>query len=637
MLARVLQDIPTVQNDDGKVETVTTVRTACAAWTELTARAWAVLLHNGAEHIDIDSGRAWHRGARLAFVRPVSMPKSSSRGVKKDADADIQRALWNGLPIIGFAPDEAFLPEDLVQAADRHIVMPKPSSVDVAALAGRLCENEPSVQLTDEEAATLSPRLVRLARRLDQSPDDYVGKLRDLVARESAVPQARPEGPRDAPTLERLHGMDEAVAWGMSLRVSLQAHAAGKLAWKDVDNAVLLSGPPGTGKTTFARALAKSCDLPLHTGSYAQWLANGSGHQGDMLMAMRKTFKEAKKQAPCILLLDEVDSFGDRGTMPIYHAEWAIPVINALLAEMDGVEGREGVVVVAACNHPDKLDPALVRSGRLDRHIGISLPDQEALALILHEHLGDDLPGVSLAGAALAAAGVTGADCERFVRGVRRRAREAKRAATLDDLMEEIGGSDTRTDEELRVAAVHEAGHGVARCELLPGTLRAVTLRPGNGTGGSTASEDTAQYLLAEDVHLRMVFLLAARAAEELVLGTPSSGAGGNADSDLARATRLAMTAVCSLGFSDKVGLVWAGLPDPSDPTRMLAEHPAAAAEIRRMLDRAYEDALELVKHRQAAVEAVAKTLLARRVLDGAAVAEIVARHPAQVGKVLAP
>ena len=145
---------------------VTTVRTVSAAWTKLTARAWAVLLHSGAEHLDVDSGRAWYRGAWLAYVRPVAVSKPPLRGLKKDPDEEIQRALWNGLPIVGFAPDEALLPDDLVQAADRQLLMPRPSSADVEAVVERLCEHTPTDRLTDEEAAALTPRLVRLACRM---------------------------------------------------------------------------------------------------------------------------------------------------------------------------------------------------------------------------------------------------------------------------------------------------------------------------------------------------------------------------------------------------------------------------------------------------------------------------------------
>ena len=138
---------------------------------------------------------------------------------------------------------------------------------------------------------------------------------------------------------------------------------------------------------------------------------------------MRKTFEEARQAAPCILFIDEVDSFPNRATIVHHYVEWETQVVNALLAEMDGNEGRPGVVLLGACNHPEKLDPALVRSGRLDRHIRIGLPDRVALADILREQLGGDLSGVDLSGVVLLATGATGADCERFVRGARRRAR----------------------------------------------------------------------------------------------------------------------------------------------------------------------------------------------------------------------
>jgi cell division protease FtsH len=142
---------------------------------------------------------------------------------------------------------------------------------------------------------------------------------------------------------------------------------------------------------------------------------------------MCASFAQAREKTAvaggAILFIDEVDSFPNRETLTHHYKDYEIQVVNALLAEIDGVEGRRGVVLLAACNHPHLLDPALVRSGRLDRHIRISLPDQAALARILREHLGKDFGGESLQEAALAAAGASGADCEPFVRGARRRAR----------------------------------------------------------------------------------------------------------------------------------------------------------------------------------------------------------------------
>ena len=129
--------------------------------------------------------------------------------------------------------------------------------------------------------------------------------------------------------------------------------------------------------TLFARALAATCGAPLVTGSYGDWHGSGGAHQGDLLKAM-KTFTEAKSKAPSILFIDEIDSFPNRATITQWYADWETQVVNGLLALIDGAEGHEGVLVLGACNHPHKLDPALVRSGRLDRHVSRGFSDTAA-------------------------------------------------------------------------------------------------------------------------------------------------------------------------------------------------------------------------------------------------------------------
>ncbi len=634
----------------------------CMGWAEIVREEWRVRARGGERCNDRGAGRFWtdprtgHAGSRGWAA--WALDDTLERAVRGDDDA-FSKAVWKGVHCLGVAADLSLLPADLVQAADYRLILPLLTGADLAVVARRLCGRKAVCPFSDDEAAAATPRLLRLARRPGQTAGAYLAKLHDLMARErksgdfrGATPATTAaigngsiseDSPRTAPVLDRLHGLDEAAAWGRALAHDLAAYRAGTLPWSAVDRGCLLSGPPGCGKTLFARALAATCEVPLISGSYSQWLGTGGGHQGDMLRAMRRSFAAAREQAPSLLFIDEIDSFPDRTRVSHRYREWDIQVVNALLAEIDGVQGREGVVLLAACNHADRLDPALVRSGRLDRHIPVGLPDSRALERILREHLGGDLAGEDLAGAALAAAGLSGADCERVVRGARRRPRQADRPMLLPDLLAEIDGDPAdrgspeidgsrwvgRSADDLRLAAVHEAGHAVAVCVLDPGGLGLVSLREAGSIGGRTSVAASSGFLRSGDVHRRLVVLLAGRAAEEEILGAPSSGAGGGPQSDLAKATGLAALAVASFGLDGEGGLTWRGTPDPVTLPDMLTSDPVVAARVQALLDGAYADARDLVHARRAAVEALARVLIERRTLDGGEAVAIVAGHPA--------
>jgi ATP-dependent Zn protease len=195
-------------------------------------------------------------------------------------------------------------------------------------------------------------------------------------------------------------------------------------------------------------------------------------------------------------------------------------------------------------------------------------------------------------------------------------------------LLEEIGGSDGRTEQDLWIEAVHEAGHAVACCELAPGTLSAISLRSVGDSAGVTVARGTRKHYSAFDVRHRLIIRLAGRAAEEVFLGHATAGAGGGAESDLAAATRLATTAAASFGLDPATGLCWLGMPNESDLTGMLKDFPALAARVREVVDEAYLDAVSLIRLRAAAVESLAVVLLQRQALDGEEAEAIVAQNP---------
>ena len=425
-----------------------------------------------------------------------------------------------------------------------------------------------------------------------------------------------------APTLDHIHGMEEAVAWGYQLRDDLDAYRRGERPWSDVDKGLLLSGPPGTGKTLYARALAATCGVPLVSGSYGSWLSTGTAHQGDLLKAMRNAFTAAKDAAPAILFIDEVDAFADRARVK-HYPESHTEVVNTLLAEIDGVEDRQGVVVIGACNHPGRLDTALVRSGRLDRHIRIATPGPDALSAILRVHLGDELPGADLGRVGMLLLGSTGADVERVVRGARRRARLAGRRMEMADIVCEAGGGEGRSGEDLLLAAVHEAGHAVAAVVLGDG-IEGVTLRGSTDSDGLTRMLRRSNQITAHDVYDRLVVHLSGRAAEEVVLKRVTSGAGGVAGSDLQRATLLAVRSAAELGLEEDHGLSWTPLPDQdSDLSAMLAQDPRLATLVRARLAGAYGNALTLIERRQDAVRAIAERLIEKGALGADEVCRI--------------
>lgn len=410
---------------------------------------------------------------------------------------------------------------------------------------------------------------------------------------DAADTAAKPEIPT-RPLLSELAGMSTARAWGERLSRDIADYRAGTIKWSDVDPGCVLHGPPGTGKTTFATALAATCKLPLIATSFSAWQAAEEGHLGTLLAAMESSFALARANAPCILFVDELDSIPRRGSGSRSMNYWN-QVTNALLKAIDSLAEATGVVMLGACNHPGLLDPALVRAGRMDQMIAIELPDAKAIATILSFHLKpEERQSVgSLASIAKICVGMSGADLARLARSARALARSNRRVMRVRDLIAVLDPPELRlSPEQLKRIAVHEAGHAVAAHRLAIAddiTLSLVARNTANGIAGIKLRQEPVTRTLVE---ARLVMLLAGRAAEEVFFGQPSASAGGDETSDLAHANRTALDAVVNLGLSTHNPLGYYVRREQHDKAWYPTE---VRAEVDEMLASAYRDAVALM------------------------------------------
>lgn len=410
------------------------------------------------------------------------------------------------------------------------------------------------------------------------------------------------------PHLRDLVGYGEALGAARGTIEDLAAWRRGTLAWDEVCRGLLLCGPPGVGKTELARAMAREGSIGFISASYADWQAQG--HLGDFLAAMAASFAQARRAAPAILFLDELDAFQSRSgerTRGNHNKSYDAKAIAGLLQHLDGIARREGVVIIAACNHPEQLDPAIRRAGRFDRVLRIEPPDRQDLAVILRQHLGTDLPGADLDSLAAQALGRTGADCAAAIRVARASARQQRRALTLADLQAAlIGKPPDHPPEQLWRTAIHEAGHAIVHVAV--GTGRPVGLSI-TEAGGACHVDPVRLEVTAGQLRRLRMSSLAGRAAEKLVFGTVTAGAGGPLDSDLAKVTRLALAEEVSFGLGG-LGPLW--LADDLDPAMMLHLPPAIREAIRRRLLADETAALQVLTAHRALLEEIA-TRLARR------------------------
>ena len=562
--------------------------------------------------------------------------------------------------VIVHAAHDTDLPPDVLALADGELVLAMPdkpvmrlvieavTGERIDALPAKLFAETGSATATDPITATdpvTGPSAVTgtgSVPRTDPAFSDVVASLSPLrgaagsIRRLARITQSRAKrtdrgvsaSSEDTPALDDLAGYGTAKNEGLAIADDLRAYHAGTIGWSSVARGLVLAGPPGTGKSLYARALAKSAGVPLIHGSFAAWQASGTGHLGDMLAAMRKCFEDARKAAPCLLFIDELDSVGDRGTFTSPYRDYHVAVVNALLELLDGAVDREGVVVIGATNHPQAIDPAILRPGRLERVVRIGLPDMDDLVGMLRTHVmtvptdetADDLRGIktsdllddTLRPVARLLRGRTGADVAALVRRARGKARREGRPLSLGDLKDEA--KQTRgvnlPAEVLHRTSVHEAGHAVVAHALGVGRVASLSLDP---DGGTAWIDMPLNEQLRSQIEDRICFTLAGRAAEIEILGQASAGSGGTTESDLARATRDALRIHTTYGLGGD--LVWLGPCENERQLRNLMD--THEAEVRTTLQQAHDRAAAIVRSKKATVETIAERLRTEGYLKG--------------------
>ena len=392
-----------------------------------------------------------------------------------------------------------------------------------------------------------------------------------------------------------------------------------------IPKGVLLYGKPGTGKTLIAKAIAGEADVPFISMSGSEFIEMFAGLGASRV---RKLFDKARKLAPCIVFIDEIDAIGSRRTSNSGAESENNQTLNQLLVEMDGFSSEETIIVLAATNRPEMLDKALLRPGRFDRQVTVPAPDLVGREAILKIHakdkkLADD---VSLYSIAEDTAGFTGAELANILNEAAiiatKKDHTAITNADLDEAVKKVTVGLEKTsrkisDKDKKLTAYHEAGHAIVS-QFLPTqtAVKEVSIIPRGMAGGYTMykSDEDKYYISKTEMQEKLIALLGGRAAEKLILDDISTGA----SNDLEVATQIARDMITVYGMSDSIGTISFKDSDGQINYQMFGEEmqDAIGKEVKRLIDTAYNDAQEILRQNVETLHAIAKVLITKEKIN---------------------
>ena len=441
-------------------------------------------------------------------------------------------------------------------------------------------------------------------------------------------------------TFADVAGADEAVAELREIKDFLASPDKYKAIGAKIPKGVLLYGPPGTGKTLLARAVAGEAKVPFYSISGSEFVEMFVGVGASRV---RDLFAQAKQNAPSIVFVDEIDAVGrQRGAGLGGGNDEREQTLNQLLVEMDGFEANGQVILIAATNRPDVLDPALLRPGRFDRQISVDRPDLKGRAAILAVHAKNKpvAKDVDLTSYAKRTPGFTGADLANVLNEAAllaaREERKAIRNSDLDEAIDRVMAGPQKvsrlmTEEERRITAYHEGGHALV-AHALPHTdpVHKVTIMPrGRALGYTMVLPDEDRYAVTRNQMLdQLAYTMGGRAAEELIFHDPTTGA----SNDIEKATNLARAMVTQYGMTQRLGAIKLGISD-SQPflgrdyghQRDYSENVAAIvdSEIREMIENAHQEAFDVLVANRETLDRLVEELLENETLNKEEIAAI--------------
>jgi cell division protease FtsH len=544
-------------------------------------------------------------GSTGSYIPPHIFRRAPPKRTQDKEDADLATALSalrGGASVIGvFSPTSAPL-AIMAELHDLRIEIPRPNLADIQAAYRQATGNE----LTNDMPAALDGG--------DLDALDWLIRPRDtpesIVARLKSGP-ANAVFADDIPSLSDLHGYGAAMDWALDVQRTLARIRAGEpgVSLADLPRGMLLVGPPGVGKTVFAKALAKTLRIKSVLTSASAWLSSGDSHLGAVIRAMRDDVLRATTSPPALLFIDECDSITDRDQEASSSTSWWINFVNALLTALDGAVSTPGLVVVGAANNGDRVDKALKRSGRLETLIEIGLPDLDAREAIFAFYLKGALDRNVIAAAAFRAEGRSGADIRKIVRDARAAAADEGALLAKKHLFRAISPRRQRTDEERRIVALHEAGHALV-AHLLGRRVVAIDLDQ-----AVTHLDAPPPIFTDAFIETAMICFMGGRAADAVLGGGANSGAGGGPGSDIAMATGLAAARRRTFGFQ---GSLWGG--SMGQLAQLIQNDAELRGDIEEDLQRAYGRAVELILENASAVQLLADALLEAGFLSGSEV-----------------